>query len=98
MAGLLDFGYRPSGEKKERGYLGILQNPQGNAMTEYSVDYGFGDIPSLIPTLMPAELNYILQTGIVPQSIDVKLIQHALMRQRLGLSPFWNQQQDNQQP
>lgn len=95
MAGLLDFGYDPEGRKKERGFLGILQDPQGNYMTEYSVDYGQGNIPSIIPTLVPAELNYIMQTGIVPQLIDWKIINHALMRQRMGKSPFWNSAQDN---
>jgi hypothetical protein len=88
------YGKRADGTQKDRGYLGELQTPRGDIMTEYSVNIDGREVPSVIPTLHPAELNYILQTEIVPRSVDHKLYKHARERVRQGKSPFWTVQQD----
>lgn len=89
------YGYRADGSAKQRGFLGPLTGADGDQMTEFSVGFdGVGDIPSLIPTLHPAELNYILQKQEVPVSVDAKLLKHAQERKALGKSPYWNPADD----
>lgn len=87
--------YRPDGSMKGRGYLGPLKNARGETMTEYSMGIGLGgqevDVPSLVPTLTPEEINYILnmQDGMpIPPNIAQKAADHARMRMSQGLSVF----------
>ena len=87
--------YRPDGSIKGRGYLGPLKNARGETMTEYSMGIGLGgqevDVPSLVPTLTPEEINYILnmQDGMpIPPSIAQKAADHARMRMSQGLPVF----------
>ena len=86
---------RSDGSQKGQGYLGPLKNALGQSMTEYSIGVEFDgketDIPTMVPTLTPQEIEYILnmQDGMrIPPSIEQKAADHALMRMRQGLSPF----------
>ena len=86
---------RADGSLKGRGYLGPIMDSQGRPMTEYSIGVGFDsgemDIPTLVPTLTPEEIQYLqnIQPGTpIPQSIQQKAIEHAKMRMRQGLSVF----------
>lgn len=86
---------RADGSTKGRGYFGPLRNDAGQNMTEYSIGVEFDgketDIPTMVPTLAPGEIEYLLQMqdGMqVPQGIQRKAVDHALMRMRQGLSPF----------
>jgi len=86
---------RADGSMKGRGYLGPLTNAAGQSMTEYSIGVGIDgqetEIPTMVPTLAPGEIEYLLQMqdGMqVPQGIQQKAVDHALMRMRQGLSPF----------
>lgn len=88
------YGLRVDGTHKERGFLGEIPTPTGDVMTEFSVNVDGREIPSIVPTLHPSELNYIIQTGMVPESAIPKIYQHAVQRNRAGKSPFWNTEQD----
>jgi hypothetical protein len=87
--------YRPDGSMKGQGFLGPLKNARGETMTEYSIGVGIDgrdmDIPTLVPTLSPEEIQHILNMqdgGQIPPAIQQKAVEHALMRMRQGLSPF----------
>ena len=86
---------RNDGTQKGSGYLGTIRDSQGRPMTEFSIGVGMDgrdiEIPTMVPTLEPAEIEYLqnMQPGApMPQSIQQKAIEHAKMRMRQGLSPF----------
>jgi hypothetical protein len=86
---------RNDGTQKGRGYLGTIRDSQGRPMTEFSIGVGMDgrdiEIPTMVPTLDPAEIEYLrnMQAGTpMPQSIQQKAIEHAKMRMKQGLSPF----------
>lgn len=87
-----DYGKRPDGSEKGRGFLGELRSPRGDVMTEYSVGVEFDgkevEIPSLVPTLTPDEVRAIVTTGEVPESAFQKALDHAKQRLAAGKSPF----------
>ena len=84
--------YRPDGSMKGRGFLGPLTNRSGQTMTEYSIGVNIGgkeiEIPTLVPTLTPQELNSILTGGKISDEIVRKAVDHARGRMQQGLSPF----------
>jgi hypothetical protein len=95
-----DYGSRPDGTAKSKGFLGELKLPDGSIATEYStqsdaikVNGKRIDFPSLVPTLSKDEL-VLMQNDIIPnkkpipESIMQKAIQHAKMRLDKKLSPF----------
>lgn len=54
-------------------------------------DNGEMDIPTLVPSLSPEEIQFLqnMQPGTpIPQSIQQKAIEHAKLRMRQGLSVF----------
>lgn len=94
---MADYGNRVGGAgPKGSGWLGPLKRPDGKVSTEISVQYGDliggNPIPLLVPTLSQQEINYLLsndpQKMEIPESIKRKAIDHAIMRDKQGLSPF----------
>ena len=88
-----DFGMRNDGKtKKGMGFLGALKNKNGEVMTEYSVGVNINgkemDVPSLVPTLSADEVDRILNTGELTDSIVGKAVDHARQRIKDGKSPF----------
>lgn len=89
-------GWRVGGAgRKGDGWLGRLNRPDGNYSTELSAQFsdvlGGAPIPLLVPTLTKDEINVLLglkESDQIPRSIINKAIEHALMRDKLGLSPF----------
>ena len=86
-----------SGTPKGRGYLGLLQRPDGGNMTEYTMGVPIAgvnqEIPSIVPTLDQNEINYLLTmdgSGKIPNSIVQKAVEHAKKRMAQGLSPFYD--------
>ena len=85
-----DYGYgnRPDKTKKGLGYFGELERPDGTGvMTEYSIGVPIHgkemDIPTLVPTLTPEEVQHILnikEGERIPRSIVNKAIDHAHKR------------------
>ena len=93
--------------KSAQGWLGPISNRQGETMTELSVNYG--DvldgrlIPLLVPTLTKDEIETLqrikfpggkIPDGLIPKSIEKKAIEHAIKRDKQGLSPFYESYAD----
>ncbi|KKN51516.1 hypothetical protein LCGC14_0622080 [marine sediment metagenome] len=95
-----DFGLRPDGTRKGKGFLGVLKLKGGGVATEYSVgvrleanDGKETDIPSLVPTLTKKEIEIMVNDIIpnkkpVPKAILQKAVDHANKRVNQGKSPF----------
>jgi len=89
-----NFGMRPDGSAKGHGFLGVLGGRgknKGQAMTEFSVGVEIDgqqmDIPTLVPTLTPNEINMVLN-GKLSESIVQKAAEHARLRMAQGQGVF----------
>ena len=94
------YGLRQDGTPKGEGWLGALKRPDGGVMTEYTIGTNINgkdmDIPTIVPTLSPEEIQYLLMSSEnhdvldtpIGQSIIRKAIEHAVMRNKSGMSPF----------
>ena len=88
---------RRDGTKKSmRGYLGPIKSniEEGTFHTELSTYFDDvldgREIPFLVPTLTEEEVDWFRNNeGIPPQSIRDKAIEHAIERDKQGLSPFY---------
>ena len=84
--------YRQDGGRKGNGFLGPLKFHDGKTSTELSIGVNLGgkqmEIPSLVPTLSPQEIQHLLGGGQMTDSIVQKAVAHARMRMQQGLSPF----------
>jgi hypothetical protein len=88
-----EYGLRPDGSEKGRGYLNELKRPDGAVMTEYSiglpVDGVEMDVPTLVPSLNIEEIKTLLnlpERGRIPESIVKKASEHAEKRVKSGKS------------
>lgn len=86
---------RPDGTQKGKGFLGVLQRPDGGVMTEYSISMdgvnGGKDFPVLVPTLTRAEVETVLKAGDndkLPKSITDKAAAFAEKRIKEGKPVF----------
>lgn len=96
----MDYGNRPDGSAKGKGFFGELKRPDGGVSTEISVGVGINgkemDVPLIVPTLTKDELRYLLENNIkgkqfmqkMPKSIIEKAYDHAVIRVNEGKSPF----------
>lgn len=87
-----DYGPRHGGQgRKGRGFFGELKTPDGSVATEKSIgiDFGYGEteIPLLVPTLTPDEVQKVLQ-GKEDDGIIGKAVEFARARKRAGLPAF----------
>lgn len=85
--------FRPDGSRKSsQGFLGPMENAQGQTMTEYSVGVNINgkqtDVPSMVPGLNSVEIGAI-QRGNIPESVQIKAKESAQDRIAQGLSPFY---------
>jgi hypothetical protein len=90
--GLAPYGLRHSGEgAKGLGYFGALPSQDGFS-TEISTDFEQNgktvEMPLMVPTLNPVELQRLLSGGEPTEDIYEKARSHAAMRMLQGLSPF----------
>ena len=91
-----DYGLRPDGTKKGKGWLGPLKSPAGHDVTEYTIGVPIGgkemDIPTIVPTLTKQEIAQVLSAADndedVPDSVKRKAIAHAEMMIKSGRSVF----------
>lgn len=90
---------REDGSAKGDGFLGLLARPDGGVSSEISAGFdGMGpggaeaDIPTVVPTLSPAEISFLLNMNVsrdkVPQSIVEKAIAYAKQRRAQGKPYF----------
>jgi len=102
-----DYGSRPDGTKKGRGFLGEMQRPDGDVSTEISAGFEIDgkemDIPLMVPGLTKKELDYLLNADTegedffknMPDSIPEKAIDHAKKRMKEGKSVFYVDGEDD---
>ena len=100
IAGENPYGTAPSGRVKGKGYLGELQRSDGRVSTELSIGVNLDgeevEIPSIVPTSTPEELEYLLNTNPSPDmwktpigsQIVSKAVDFAKQRRVQGKSPF----------
>ena len=89
-----DYGSRETGEAKDTGALGEIRMPNGrDVMTEYSINVDGREMPSIVEGMHPADLNYIRETGTVPEDAVATAIRSANKREASGQSPFWNKKE-----
>lgn len=88
----MDYGKRADGSKKGAGYFGELKRPDGGVSTELSIGVGINgketEIPLLVPTLTPTEIELLLRGDDPTAGIVDKAYDHAIMRIGQGKSPF----------
>lgn len=82
-----------SEEYKDKGHLGEIRMPDGrDVMTEVSLgEPNSDDIyrPAITPGMHPADLNYIRETGKVPEDVRKTSEKFAKDRIKKGKSPFY---------
>jgi hypothetical protein len=91
-----DYGDRETGEDKDTGALGEIRMPNGrDVMTEYSINVDGREMPSIVEGMHPADVNYIRETGIVPEDAVATAVRSANKREASGQSPFWNKKDES---
>lgn len=94
-----DYGNRPDGTKKGKGWLGEIKLDDGSVATEYTTQSDAVqmngkrvDFPTLVPTLIPDEIEALKKAitarSEIPEPIMQKAIQHARKRLSEGKSVF----------
>lgn len=88
---------RPDGTPKGRGYLGELPMQDGRVMTEQSIGVDGMLIPSIVPNMPQAHIDWMAsgqynphpsQALPIDNAIVNHALQHALQRKAAGQSPF----------
>jgi hypothetical protein len=88
------YGKRIDGTDKDVGWLGPIRTKDGYAdMTEYSVGMpGTEETfrPSIVPGTHPADINYLRETGKVPEDMYSTSEGFAKKRKKSGKDPFYS--------
>lgn len=89
-----EFGLRPDGTPKGKGWLGVIKMDDGNVMSEISIGIEIDGeeilMPSIVPTLSKEEIDFLKAGGNVFENKTIvdKAVEHALKRRKEGKSPF----------
>ena len=87
---LLGYGNRQTGEAKGKGALGEIRMPNGqDVMTEYSINVDGQEMPSIVEGMHPADINYIRETGTVPEDAVATAVRSARRREAEGKPVFY---------
>ena len=87
------FDKRVNQEDKYTGFLGKIELPDGTVMTEKSISVDIDGKKTLIPAIVPTNkkfLKQIAQNNMNKQIID-NAVNHAMKRINKGLSPFYQE-------
>lgn len=86
------FGNRADGTPKGEGFLGVLPRADGSVSTEISIGVNLDgretEIPTLVPTLEPEEVNHLLSGGQPTEQIVGKAVAFARQRMAEGKTLF----------
>lgn len=89
-----DYGLRLDGTPKSKGWLGEIRMPDGiTTMTEMSVGAPNTNEtfrPSIVPGMHPALINYMRETGEVPEDALYASQRFAEQQLEKKQSPFYN--------
>lgn len=92
-----DESLRTDGTKKGKGFLGVLQRPDGKVSTEISVGVNIDgqevEVPTLVPTLSPQERDWLVNNDVsdpkrIPPAIIDKAVAFARQRKQQGRPYF----------
>lgn len=93
---------RVNGSQKGNGFLGALVRPDGGVSSEISMstdDFGGQEFPTVVPTLAPEEVRFLLNMNVgrdkVPSSIISKAVAFARQRQAQGKPLFAQPGEEN---
>lgn len=88
------YGKRIDGTDKDTGFLGEIRMPNGrDVMTEMSIGEPNTDEtfrPAITQGMHPADINYIRETGKVPEDVYATSERSAQKRIKEGKSPFYS--------
>lgn len=97
----IEYGARPDGTPKGKGYFGPLKGLSGNVSTELSIGVNFDGkenlIPSIVPTLSKSELQHLLDGKEPTRKIVDKAVEFARRRAKEG-KPFFAMDDDIFEP
>jgi hypothetical protein len=86
---------RMDGTLKGPGFFGRIDRPDGDYSTELSIGVEFDgkevQIPTLVPTLTPGEVDFLINGNDPTPEIFEKAVKHAIDRKKGGLSPFYEE-------
>lgn len=89
---MAEYGKRPSGTTKGRGFFGELKRPDGSISTELTAGFDFGDgeedVPLLVPTLTKAQIDHLLSGKKPTEDIYDTAVKFAVGRKRAGM-PYY---------
>jgi hypothetical protein len=85
-----NYGRRPDGTKKGRGWFGEIpmQDGSGRVMTELTGGFDGQDMPIVAPNLSPEDLNHLAKGKKPTKEILDKAYFHGRYRLDQGLSPY----------
>lgn len=108
------YGQREDGTGKGPGFMGAVPNPyQGGISGELSIGidptipqrgtvnengYSYNSVPSMVPTLSPDELQWMLAGNPATAAIRKKAEAFAKQRKTQGKGPFRGWDEDTQYP
>lgn len=95
-----DYGNRPDGTKKGKGWMGEIKRPDGTVMTEittgYNIDGKQVNLPLITKYSTKEDIEYLKKADLkdenflknAPAGLEKRAIKHAMDRKKAGLSVY----------
>lgn len=100
-----DYGERPDGSAKGKGYFGELVNKAGDVVTELTVGVNIDgqevDIPLVHPFMSGEDINKILELGAdepIPKALVQGAVDFAIYRKQQGLPMYATAEEEGKIP
>lgn len=100
MKSMPDYGNRPDGTKKGKGFMGEIKRPDGSIMTEvttgYEIDGKEVDLPLITKYSTKEDIEFLKRANIkdknflknAPAGLEDRAIKHAMDRKKAGLPVY----------
>lgn len=100
MKSMPDYGNRPDGTKKGKGFLGEIKRPDGSVMTEVTMGYEIDgkeiNLPLITKNSTKEDIEYLKNANLkgkdflknAPAGLEDRAIKHAMNRKKAGLSVY----------
>ena len=95
-----DYGNRPDGTKKGKGFMGEIKRPDGTVMTEvtsgYNIDGKEINLPLITKYSTKEDIEFLKRANLkdknylknAPAGLEDRAIKHAMDRKKAGLSVY----------
>lgn len=95
-----DYGTRPNGTKKGKGFMGEIKRPDGSIMTEvttgYEIDGKEVDLPLITKYSTKEDIEFLKRANLkdknflnnAPAGLEDRAIRHAMDRKKAGLPVY----------